>query len=149
MKRVFTLGFAASQLVTSPGDDAGLDTLLVAQEDIVVIGYQMTTKMGIANRLSGEGMVDCDWVLTTSGLPTGGGVLGWLDVEEHCEEFTAGAGLTIGMPAQVVMFPVGYGFTMREGEVLSIYHSMHAVEHAGDVHCVCDGTIYYVKGRAV
>lgn len=149
MKRVFSFGFARTVTVTSPGADYAVESLMVAEEDITIIGYQLTTKMSTSNRLSGEGVVDMDWVLTTSADALGAGVVGWADIHCQVEEFTAGAAMTATYPNPVVMFPDGYGIGIREEGTLSLYHSMHAVEHAGDVSCTVDGTIYYVKQKAV
>jgi len=145
MKRVFCLGFAKTFVVEAALDVAtGIEPLLLAEEDIIVVGYQMAMKQGVAHQLGNDGDTDCDYALTTTGKPTGQGVLAFIN----------GTAKWNTVPAAVIQsyakvnhqFPDSQGFSMKEGEQLSLYYVGHNTS-AADIGWTVDGTIYYIKGK--
>ena len=145
MKRIFCLGFAHTFVVTAALDVlTGQQALLLAEEDIIIVGYQVADKQGVAHQLANDGDTDCDHALTTTGNPTGSGVLAfWNSVAKWN---TAPAAVTQQYAKVNHHFPDGQGFSMKEGELLSLYYVGHN-NTAADCGWTVDGTIYYIKGK--
>ena len=145
VKRIFTLGYAETVDALAGVTTEKAQTLIVAEEDIIILGYQASCKCPVGGFIANDGESDIDWILTTSGLTVGAGVVAFFNA--HVVWNTVPAAITVSFPDLFNMFPQEKGISMKEGEVLQLTAAGHNNSAATVRHTV-DGVIYYIKGTA-
>ena len=140
-KRVFTkvLGKQTVLITGEVTEELGLDAWL-AQEDVHIIGYQLTAHLGSASENDGlaGGMID----LTQAPGMAQDGSLGMVSFHEYWN--TAPPFGAITSPTVSVVFAQGKEVSLKEGEYLSLLARVKG-KSAGtsnwDIFC----TVYYEK----
>ena len=142
MKRVFTQPYAVTADVPN-GGDTGSAIIYTAPEDMVLIGFQMSTKMLSTTPIGNDGFADIDFQLSNIGNIAVAYGHSWI----HCMAWWNTTPASVGIEASemVVMFPEGYGITLKEGEVLNLPWSGRNTS-AATIRLTCDGTLFLVKG---
>ena len=142
MTRVFTQPIAVTADVIA-GGDTGSSVVYVAQEDMTIIGFQLTTKMLSTTPIGNDGFVDIDFELSpVTNIAVAFGY-GFVHAMAAWNTTPAFGYATNGVVT--VMFPDGKGITLKEGESVNLPWSGRN-SSAATVRMTCDGTIYLIKG---
>jgi len=145
MKRVFMSGWCET-LSCAPNDTTGLNRVIyVAQEDVILIGCQLSGKMVATGAITNDGFLDIDMFIATQPAACTYGIIA--GIHAHAWWNTTPACCGVQGNNSTVMFPAGYGIPLKEGEVL--YLNMEARnDTAGLIRMTCDLGLFIVKGKA-
>lgn len=148
MRRIFTWGIATSTTIedgtiTYP---MLLGTFL-AQEDITIIGFEINLHPPVSiiatDRIGNDGSVAWEAELTPQGgfmMEGGLGICAAIEVWN-----TTPAAVDYELAHKIVMFPEGFGVTVREEGVINLMFN-GSNDTAVDVRVTVDARLYYVKG---
>lgn len=144
MERIFSVQVTSSVEAPAAGIIAiNRQEVLYAEEDITVIGLQLSSKMLSTTPMGNDGFIDWDIAITPRDNVAQDGALCLLNGNAWWNTVPA----SIGISANPIttMFPKGHGFTMKEGESLAICWGGYN-EQVAIVRLTCDGTIFYIRG---
>lgn len=145
-KRIFTQGFAETVDAAAGVTTQIQQSIIVAEEDLVIIGYQVSCKNVVGGFIANDGESDVDWHLTTSGLSVGPGIV--MFINAFVAWNTTPAAIICTHPDVFLIFPEDFGVSLVEAEVLLLKGTAHN-NSAATVRHTIDGTVYYVKGKGV
>lgn len=144
MKRVFTkhMGFSEGFAAAACGWGAMIETWQ-AQEDITILGFELAVWARDEQLIGNDGYASCAAYLLPVPSQYTDGILGMAIAHQDWNSVPAFG--SFGCATRVVMFPDGYGATIREGESISL-QSVFTNTSAATVGFNLRAVMYYVKG---
>ncbi len=143
MKRVFTKWLGGVRSIAIPASVWGNEVLqFTAQEPLTVIGAHL--EIGNCSPAENDGFPNLELELSFSATAR-------MDVaflSAQCYQWwnTTPASGMVALGNQVVMFPPGYGLSMKEGETVFLNIKSENPPTAGISTMQANAHIYYVKG---
>lgn len=146
MKRIFSKFFYQSftLLANTPSSPMTSVEILLAEEDITIVGIQLEMHVGQTTPIGNDGMAWCSVEVSQAGIPDMPGTLCYARAHQWWN--TSPAGIDSHGETNVVMLPEDVGVTLpEEGRLYA--HIGWGNDSAGNVSAHPHGRIFYVKGR--
>lgn len=117
----------------------------ICEENIVVVGAQLHCEAAAGSEIANDGDAYLHVHLTQYGLSTEGWRNELLSVMGHQNWNTAPASVQHEYQNEQIMFPEGYGLSLKEGEPFELWAHGNNTS-AAEVQIGCSATLFYVKG---
>ncbi len=146
MKRLFTKWLGGEVSMSATGVLEWLNEVMqfTSQEDLSVLGAQLAIEVKTPSENDNYQKLECE--LSFSSTPHMD--ISFLTAGSSAWWNTAPPGIDADHDNVVVMFPEGYGLTMKEGETVFLNAQTIAVPSAGTSTWIISAHLYYVKGKA-
>ncbi len=145
MKRIFTKWLGGVRTVAIPASTWGNEILqFTAQEPLTILGAQL--ELGNCSPAENDGFPNLEMELSFSATPRMD--VSFLSAQVYQWWNTTPASGMVALGNQVVMFPAGYGLSMKEGETIFLNVKSESPPTAGASIMQVNAHIYYVKGAA-